>query len=181
MIYFLFMTPSKVVHYLCLFFKLLSGSLHWSSPVLFQSPFAKPCKLPGEVLGLLLSINLEGVSPATSEHIFSQVCTGRRLVFISFGLFRNVNFHNDSSVHFPPEIMTWCYVLHVAFQEGDKRQLRETSIHPPSSERYVHTFRDLSNFSGTINVTYRYLAGTPLSRKSKFSICLKRNLHGKFQ
>lgn len=52
-------------------------------------------------------------------------------------------------------------------QEGDKRQLREASVHPPSSERYAHTFRDLSNFSGTINVTYRYLAGTPLNRKSK--------------
>ncbi|MEQ2284931.1 Alpha-1,3-mannosyl-glycoprotein 4-beta-N-acetylglucosaminyltransferase C, partial [Ameca splendens] len=49
--------------------------------------------------------------------------------------------------------------------EGDKRQLREASVHPPSSERYAHTFRDLSNFSGTINVTYRYLAGTPLNRK----------------
>jgi len=57
--------------------------------------------------------------------------------------------------------------FHVVFQEGDKRQLREASVHPPSSERYVHTFRDLSNFSGTINVTYRYLAGTPLNRKSK--------------
>lgn len=55
------------------------------------------------------------------------------------------------------------------FQEGDKRQLREASVHPASSERYVHTFRDLSNFSGSINVTYRYLAGTPLNRKSKFS------------
>lgn len=66
------------------------------------------------------------------------------------------------------------------FQEGDKRQLRETSVHPSSSERYVHTFRDLSNFSGTINVTYRYLAGTPLNRKSKFSVCLRRNLHWVF-
>ncbi|CAG05586.1 unnamed protein product [Tetraodon nigroviridis] len=55
--------------------------------------------------------------------------------------------------------------------EGDKRQLREASVHPASSERYVHTFRDLSNFSGTINVTYRYLAGTPLNRKSEFIFC----------
>lgn len=59
------------------------------------------------------------------------------------------------------------------FQEGNKRQLREASAHPPSSERYVHTFRDLSNFSGTINVTYRYLAGTPLNRKSEFSLFFK--------
>lgn len=41
-------------------------------------------------------------------------------------------------------------------------------MHPTNSERYVHTFRDLSNFSGTINVTYRYLAGIPLPRKSKY-------------
>lgn len=60
------------------------------------------------------------------------------------------------------------FCFDVALQEGDKRQLREASLHPPSSERYVHTFRDLSNFSGAINVTYRYLAGTPLNRKSKF-------------
>ena len=73
-----------------------------------------------------------------------------------------------------------CNVFHAVFQEGDKRQLRETSVHPSSSERYVHTFRDLSNFSGSINVTYRYLAGTPLNRKSKFSVCLKRHLHWVF-
>lgn len=39
-------------------------------------------------------------------------------------------------------------------------------MHPLNSERYVHTFKDITNFSGTINVTYRYLAGTPLPRKS---------------
>ncbi|MED6265897.1 hypothetical protein CHARACLAT_030135, partial [Characodon lateralis] len=49
--------------------------------------------------------------------------------------------------------------------EGEKRQLRETLIRPSSSDRYVHKFKDLSNFSGSINVTYRYLAGIPLSRK----------------
>ncbi|KAI4825117.1 hypothetical protein KUCAC02_020815 [Chaenocephalus aceratus] len=37
--------------------------------------------------------------------------------------------------------------------EGDKRQLRETSVHP-------------------INVTYRYLAGTPLNRKKYLTIGL---------
>lgn len=40
-------------------------------------------------------------------------------------------------------------------------------MHSANSERYVHTFRDRSNFSGTINVTYRYLAGIPLPRKSR--------------
>lgn len=59
-----------------------------------------------------------------------------------------------------------CLGYHVLQQE-DKRQLRETSMHPLNSERYVHTFKDITNFSGTINVTYRYLAGTPLPRKSK--------------
>ncbi|KAL4005385.1 hypothetical protein ACER0C_005098 [Sarotherodon galilaeus] len=56
--------------------------------------------------------------------------------------------------------------------EAEKRQLGETLIHPPNSERYVHTFRDLSNFSGTINVTYRYLAGLPLPRKKYLTIGL---------
>uniref|UniRef100_A0A3Q1EEP4 Mgat4 family member C n=1 Tax=Acanthochromis polyacanthus TaxID=80966 RepID=A0A3Q1EEP4_9TELE len=56
--------------------------------------------------------------------------------------------------------------------EAEKRQLGETLIHPPNSERYVHTFRDLSNFSGTINVTYRYLAGIPLPRKKYLTIGL---------
>lgn len=53
-------------------------------------------------------------------------------------------------------------------QEAEKRQLGESLMHPGSSERYVHTFRDLSNFSGAVNVTYRYLAGIPLPRKSRF-------------
>ncbi|XP_016534031.1 alpha-1,3-mannosyl-glycoprotein 4-beta-N-acetylglucosaminyltransferase C-like [Poecilia formosa] len=56
--------------------------------------------------------------------------------------------------------------------EGEKRQLGETLIHPSSSDRYVHTFKDLSNFSGSINVTYRYLAGIPLSRKKYLTIGL---------
>ncbi|XP_041111156.1 alpha-1,3-mannosyl-glycoprotein 4-beta-N-acetylglucosaminyltransferase C [Polyodon spathula] len=56
--------------------------------------------------------------------------------------------------------------------EEDKRQLRETSIHPLNSERYVHTFKDLSNFSGAINVTYRYLAGSHLPRKRYLTIGL---------
>lgn len=69
---------------------------------------------------------------------------------------------------FLPSLLPSLLVCHVVIQEGDKRQLRESSVHPAGSERYVHTFRDLSNFSGTINVTYRYLAGTPLNRKSEF-------------
>lgn len=31
--------------------------------------------------------------------------------------------------------------------EGDKQLIRETSTHQLNSERYVHTFKDLSNFS----------------------------------
>ncbi|XP_043980881.1 alpha-1,3-mannosyl-glycoprotein 4-beta-N-acetylglucosaminyltransferase C-like isoform X1 [Gambusia affinis] len=56
--------------------------------------------------------------------------------------------------------------------EGEKKQLGETLIHPSSSDRYVHTFKDLSNFSGSINVTYRCLAGIPLSRKKYLTIGL---------
>ncbi|XP_026222048.1 alpha-1,3-mannosyl-glycoprotein 4-beta-N-acetylglucosaminyltransferase C-like [Anabas testudineus] len=56
--------------------------------------------------------------------------------------------------------------------EAEKRRLGETLIHPANSERYVHTFRDLSNFSGTINVTYRYLAGVPLPRRKYLTIGL---------
>ncbi|CAN9498999.1 unnamed protein product [Ophioblennius macclurei] len=56
--------------------------------------------------------------------------------------------------------------------EAEKRQLGDSLMHPHNSERYVHTFRDLSNFSGTINVTYRYLAGIPLSRKKYLTIGL---------
>ncbi|KAM3869795.1 alpha-1,3-mannosyl-glycoprotein 4-beta-N-acetylglucosaminyltransferase C-like [Diretmus argenteus] len=53
-----------------------------------------------------------------------------------------------------------------------KRELEATLIHPANSERYVHTFRDLSNSSGTMNVTYRYLAGIPLPRKKYLTIGL---------
>ncbi|XP_056138301.1 alpha-1,3-mannosyl-glycoprotein 4-beta-N-acetylglucosaminyltransferase C-like [Lampris incognitus] len=75
-------------------------------------------------------------------------------ILITFLLFLNLNMDNE-------------YVL-----EAEKRQLGETVIHPANSERYVHTFRDLSNFSGTINVTYRYLAGIPLPRKKYLTIGL---------
>ncbi|XP_043944348.1 alpha-1,3-mannosyl-glycoprotein 4-beta-N-acetylglucosaminyltransferase C [Protopterus annectens] len=56
--------------------------------------------------------------------------------------------------------------------EGDKRLIRETSTHQLNSEGYVHTFKYLSNFSGSINVTYRYLAGMPLARKRYLTIGL---------
>ncbi|XP_034734921.1 alpha-1,3-mannosyl-glycoprotein 4-beta-N-acetylglucosaminyltransferase C-like [Etheostoma cragini] len=56
--------------------------------------------------------------------------------------------------------------------EAEKRQLGDPLMHPVNSERYIHTFRDLSNFSGTINVTYRYLAGIPLPRKKYLTIGL---------
>ncbi|KAM8861426.1 alpha-1,3-mannosyl-glycoprotein 4-beta-N-acetylglucosaminyltransferase C-like [Synchiropus picturatus] len=54
--------------------------------------------------------------------------------------------------------------------EAEKRQLGDSLMHP--GNRYIHTFRDLSNFSGTINVTYRYLAGIPLPRKKFLTIGL---------
>lgn len=56
--------------------------------------------------------------------------------------------------------------------EAKKRQLGESVMHPVNSDRYVHTFTDLSNISGTINVTYRYLAGFPLPRKKFLTIGL---------
>ncbi|XP_055091436.1 alpha-1,3-mannosyl-glycoprotein 4-beta-N-acetylglucosaminyltransferase C isoform X6 [Symphalangus syndactylus] len=75
-------------------------------------------------------------------------------IFVIFLLFMNL-YIEDS------------YVL-----EGDKQLIRETSTHQLNSERYVHTFKDLSNFSGAINVTYRYLAATPLQRKRYLTIGL---------
>ncbi|KAK7890927.1 hypothetical protein WMY93_022890 [Mugilogobius chulae] len=74
-------------------------------------------------------------------------------------------------------LLTSLLVLNLYMEDGyvleeDKRQLRDTTAHSPSSERYVHSFRDLSNFSGSINVTYRYLAGTPLTRKKYLTIGL---------
>ncbi|XP_029452929.1 alpha-1,3-mannosyl-glycoprotein 4-beta-N-acetylglucosaminyltransferase C [Rhinatrema bivittatum] len=56
--------------------------------------------------------------------------------------------------------------------EGDKQLIRDASTHALNSEHYVHTFRDLSNFSVSINVTYRYLAGMPLPRKKYLTIGL---------
>ncbi|KAK2842671.1 hypothetical protein Q5P01_012871 [Channa striata] len=52
--------------------------------------------------------------------------------------------------------------------EAEKREMGETLMQPANS----HTFRDLSNFSGTINVTYRYLAGIPLPRRKYLTIGL---------
>lgn len=67
--------------------------------------------------------------------------------------------------------------LLLGIQEGDKQLIRETSTHQLNSERYVHTFKDLSNFSGAINVTYRYLAATPLQRKRKYPSTFKSRIH----
>lgn len=62
-----------------------------------------------------------------------------------------------------------CFLcLLLGIQEGDKQLVRETSTHQLNPERYVHTFKDLSNFSGAINVTYRFLAVMPLQRKRKY-------------
>lgn len=63
-------------------------------------------------------------------------------------------------------IITTRSSFYLCLKEAEKRQLGGTLIQPAHSDGYVHPFRDFSNFSGTINVTYRYLAGTPLPRKS---------------
>lgn len=59
-----------------------------------------------------------------------------------------------------------CFPLFL--QEEGRRLSREMTSHQLNSEKYVHTFKDLTNFSGAINVTYRYLAGFPIARKSEF-------------
>lgn len=71
-----------------------------------------------------------------------------------------------------------CFFLGI--QEGDKQLVRETSTHQLNSERYVHTFKDLSNFSGAINVTYRYLASTPLQRKREYPYTFTSRIHKMF-
>ncbi|XP_035653912.2 alpha-1,3-mannosyl-glycoprotein 4-beta-N-acetylglucosaminyltransferase C-like [Oncorhynchus keta] len=86
-------------------------------------------------------------------------------------------FRKRSTIPFLGVLITCLLFLNLYIEDGyvleeDKRQLRETSMHPSNSERYVHTFRELTNFSGTINVTYRYLAGTPLPRKKYLTIGL---------
>ncbi|XP_053740909.1 alpha-1,3-mannosyl-glycoprotein 4-beta-N-acetylglucosaminyltransferase C-like [Synchiropus splendidus] len=82
-----------------------------------------------------------------------------------------------STIPFLIFLITFLLFLNLYIEDGyvleeNRRQVRETSVHPLSSDRYVHTFRDLSNFSGDINVTYRYLAGTPLNRKKFLTIGL---------
>ena len=64
MIYFLFMTPSKVGDhstYLCLLFKLFKENSHFQPPCAFLKSydiFARLCKLLGEVSGFPLSPNV---------------------------------------------------------------------------------------------------------------------------
>lgn len=72
------------------------------------------------------------------------------------------------------------FLFFLGIQEGDKQLIRETSTHQLNSERYVHTFKDLSNFSGAINVTYRYLASTPLQRKRKYPYTFKSRTYELF-
>ncbi|XP_056907117.1 alpha-1,3-mannosyl-glycoprotein 4-beta-N-acetylglucosaminyltransferase C-like [Takifugu flavidus] len=55
---------------------------------------------------------------------------------------------------------------------GGEERPGATLLPPAASGRYVHPFRDLTNFSGTINVTYRYLAGIPLPRRKYLTIGL---------
>lgn len=74
-------------------------------------------------------------------------------------------------------LFIYFFCLFLGIQEGDKQLIRETSTHQLNSERYVHTFKDLSNFSGAINVTYRYLASTPLQRKRKYPYTLKSRIY----
>ncbi|CAL9696676.1 unnamed protein product [Knipowitschia caucasica] len=72
-------------------------------------------------------------------------------------------------------LLTSLLVLNLYMEDGyvlEEKALRDTTPHSPSSDRYVHSFRDLSNFSSSINVTYRYLAGTPLTRKKFLTIGL---------
>uniref|UniRef100_A0A8C4T2J4 MGAT4 family member C n=1 Tax=Erpetoichthys calabaricus TaxID=27687 RepID=A0A8C4T2J4_ERPCA len=81
-------------------------------------------------------------------------------------------FRKRSTIPFLGILITCLLFVNLYIEDGyvleeDKRMMRETSTHQLNSERYVHTFKDLSNFSGTINVTYRYLAGSPLPRKKK--------------
>ncbi|XP_043565643.1 alpha-1,3-mannosyl-glycoprotein 4-beta-N-acetylglucosaminyltransferase C isoform X1 [Chiloscyllium plagiosum] len=55
---------------------------------------------------------------------------------------------------------------------GEQRLTREITSHQLNSEKYVHSFKDLTNLSGAINVTYRYLAGFPIPRKKYLTIGL---------
>uniref|UniRef100_A0A8C4T3Q0 MGAT4 family member C n=1 Tax=Erpetoichthys calabaricus TaxID=27687 RepID=A0A8C4T3Q0_ERPCA len=86
-------------------------------------------------------------------------------------------FRKRSTIPFLGILITCLLFVNLYIEDGyvleeDKRMMRETSTHQLNSERYVHTFKDLSNFSGTINVTYRYLAGSPLPRKKFLTIGL---------
>ncbi|XP_068452657.1 alpha-1,3-mannosyl-glycoprotein 4-beta-N-acetylglucosaminyltransferase C-like [Clinocottus analis] len=56
--------------------------------------------------------------------------------------------------------------------EAEKRPAGEALTQPVASERFVHASADPSNSSGSINVSYRYLAGTPLPRKKYLTIGL---------
>ncbi|XP_056455293.1 alpha-1,3-mannosyl-glycoprotein 4-beta-N-acetylglucosaminyltransferase C-like [Gadus chalcogrammus] len=80
------------------------------------------------------------------------------LVFlITFLLFFNLYMDNE-------------YVL-----EAEKRPLGETLLPPGPPgppERDVPGLREPANFSGSINVTYRYLAGLPLNRRKFLTIGL---------
>ncbi|XP_073476309.1 alpha-1,3-mannosyl-glycoprotein 4-beta-N-acetylglucosaminyltransferase C [Aquarana catesbeiana] len=55
--------------------------------------------------------------------------------------------------------------------EEDKR-LKEASTQQFNADQYVYTIRDFSNFSSSLNVTYRILAGIPVSRKRFLTIGL---------
>ncbi|KAL0968624.1 hypothetical protein UPYG_G00269290 [Umbra pygmaea] len=85
-------------------------------------------------------------------------------------------FRKRSMIPFLGLLITSLLFLNLYIEDGyvleaGNRQLRETT-HPPTAVRYAHTSRDLTNFSGTINITYRYLAGNPPPRKKYLTIGL---------
>ncbi|NXN17105.1 MGT4C acetylglucosaminyltransferase, partial [Indicator maculatus] len=56
--------------------------------------------------------------------------------------------------------------------EGDKQLLSETATHQLSPERSLHPAQAGSNFSAARNISYHYLAGTPLPKKRYLTIGL---------
>lgn len=61
---------------------------------------------------------------------------------------------------------------HAFVPEAGQMQLQESLTHHGTSKRCAPTLRDPTNFSATINVTYRYLAGTPPAHKKYLTVGL---------
>ncbi|XP_063301231.1 alpha-1,3-mannosyl-glycoprotein 4-beta-N-acetylglucosaminyltransferase C [Pelobates fuscus] len=66
--------------------------------------------------------------------------------------------------------------LNLYFEDGyvleEDKRLRDTSTLQFNSDRYVPIIKDFSNFSSSINISYRILAGMPSSRKRYLTIGL---------